>query len=200
MAEVAQDTKIKSNPMNIDVILFEMMLNHNLSFTVNNGNINFPVDQQKITISEFAIYPDLDIKTLEAMAEYKEGNENAIRAAVEAVKSNLVTYKNPEDILSAASAAETKKPEVNEAKIEQMGDTEFSVITNRLKISKQIKLEKEQKSFIVSFNSREISGFINYVESKKIKIFINSEEVKPKFEVDFLKRVFPYVEVKITLK
>lgn len=189
------------------VILFEMRLNHNLNFFINDGKLIFEVDKQSIIISEFSIFPDLEITKLSALAEYREGNETAILSAIERIKTNIAIKemsaleKTSDTQPKAEQASEPEEIKLTEnQKINNIKDAEFNVITNRLNISKQVTLEKRQKTFSIDFNSREISGFINYVESKKIKIFINGEEIKPKHEIEFLKRVFPYISVEITLK
>jgi len=178
------------------MITFEMIFNHNITFDTNGEDVVYNKEEQDIVLREFSIFPSLDIKKMEVIAKYNGDATEAIKAAVKKVRTppGGPVRKNAAKPVQVVGEKTSEEPNINNKK------RSFNIITNRLKVSKQFPITSNSSFFEFEFNPKEITKFINYVESKKIKIFIDGEEIKPKSEIDFLKEVIPTVQAKIYLK
>ena len=199
-------------------ILFEFVMNHNLMYGFKDGKFIFNVDEQQINITKLAIYPDLELTKMSALASYEyktnveDVNAAAIIEATRYLKTSLIntqTLEDPkptkkvEDKDSEETTQKDKEKEINESTINNIKDIKeasISIITDSLKISKQVHLKKGEKTFTIDFKPKEISKFINYRESKKIKIFVNGNEKRPVEEKEFISRILPSINLEITLK
>jgi hypothetical protein len=210
-------------------ILFEFVMNHNLMYGFKDGKFIFDVDEQQINITRLAIYPDLELTQMSALAHYEfkgvdNANADAIIDATRYIRTPLTgtasvttkTLNNPKPTVKAEEvedkdtkgkkdkdAQDEDKKKVNEStinNIKEIVEANISVITDSLKISKQIQLKPGSKVFTVDFKPHEIAKFINFRESKKIKIFINGVEKRPMEEKEFISRILPSINLEITLK
>jgi len=203
-------------------ILFEFIMNHNLMYGFKDGKFIFNVDEQQINITKIAIYPDLELTKMSALASYEfktkveDVNAAAIIEATRYLRTSLTNTETLEDPKPTAKTEtkETKKDsdktpqeedtkEINESTINNIKDIKeasISIITDSLKISKQVNLKPGVKTFSIDFKPKEISKFINYRESKKIKIFVNGNEKRPVEEKEFISRILPSINLEITLK
>ena len=72
------------------------------------------------------------------------------------------------------------------------------VSAKRLDLEESFIVTRNQKSVEVIFDYKEITNRINYIDSKKIKIFVNNTDtLVPKHEIDFLKHIFPKIKVSL---
>ena len=183
--------------MSETMITFEMIFNHNIMFEVDGEELIYDKDEQDIVLREFSIYPNLDIRKMEVVAKYDGKAEDVIRNSLSKVTTKPGSVKK--------GSAEKKKPENLDVKTDGNADINnkkrsFNIITNRLKVSKQFSISSGAKDCVFEFKPKEVTKFINYVESKKSKIFIDGNEVKPKAEIEFFKEVIPTVKAKVYLK
>ena len=228
--------KVKDEKTKEDVtgaILFEFVMNHNLMYGFKDGKLQFNVDEQQINITKLAIYPDLELTKMSALAQYEykevvtDVNAAAIIDATRYIRTSLtggmsgerkttVTNLKPTAKVEAEDEESNKedskkkkdgecedKKKVNEStinNIKEIKEANISVITDSLKISKQIQMKPGSKTFTVDFKPHEIAKFINFRESKKIKIFINGVEKRPMEEKEFISRILPSINLEITLK
>ncbi len=187
-----------------NMITFEMVFNHNIMFNVEGDNLIYDKAEQDIVLREFSIFPELDIDRMEVVAQYDGKAEDVIKNSLSKVATGNVSMKNkpePESTQEPVQeTVETSDVETGENTNINNKKRSFNIITNRLKVSKQFSITKGSKDFTFEFKPKEITKFINYVESKKIKIFIDGNEVKPKAEIEFLKEVIPMIKAKVYLK
>ena len=174
-----------------------MIFNHNIMFDVVGEELIYDKSEQDVVLREFSIYPSLEISKMEIVAKYDGKAEDVIKNALTKVTTKPGSMKK--------DSTDKKQPEKLDVKTDGNANINnkkrsFNIITNRLKVSKQFPISSGSKDFVFEFKPKEITKFINYVESKKIKIFIDGNEVKPKAEIEFLKEVIPTVKAKVYLK
>lgn len=75
----------------------------------------------------------------------------------------------------------------------------FMITSTKLNFSKVIQIGKKETNFRIQVVPDDIKGFVNYITSKKIKIFINGVELAPKDEIDFLTEIFPYIDIDLEM-
>lgn len=193
--------------------VFQFVLNHSIKYTVANNEITFVPENQDITITELSIFPQLDISVIEAMASYPDGNDvhvaeatasilniNAAATAMPAKSAPVVkNIKSTEPITKKVK--EDEKAPVNEA-VTNPGKTieklDVQVLTTQLSIQKQVQVTGNK--FSVISKSEDIASFMNYIDSKKVKVFLNGKEFQPKQEMEFIKRIFPQIDITVHLK
>lgn len=206
-----------------NTVLFEYQIAHNLSISVVNGEIIFNEPQQNIFITRLAVKPVMEIDKVDMLAHYPQGTHKAIQDAVGKIVNiaakqtpvrEVKTVKTAEDIIKQRATeksdekkpADAKKPEgkVNEAEEKQAGeasampDMEIQVITDMLDVPTQVAVK--DKTLSVVTRPDEMSQFVTFRQSKKIKVLINGKELQPKQEIEFVKRIFPQIEMKVYLK
>lgn len=206
-----------------NTVLFEYQIAHNLSISVVNGEIIFNEPQQNIFITRLAVKPAMEIDKVDMLAHYPQGTHKAIQDAVGKIVNiaakqtparEVKTVKTAEDIIKQRATeksdekkpADVKKPEgkVNEAEEKQAGDAsampdmEIQVITDMLDVPTQVTVK--DKTLSVVTRPDEMSQFVTFRQSKKIKVLINGKELQPKQEIEFVKRIFPQIEMKVYLK
>jgi len=174
------------------MITFEMVFNHNIMFDIEGDQLIYDKNEQDIVLREFSIFPSLNITKMEIIAQYDGKAEDVIKNSLSKVVTKTGSVKK--DPVETSDIKTEINADINNKK------RTFNIITNRLKVSKQFSVTNGSNNFTFEFKPKEITKFINYVESKKIKIFIDGNEVKPKTEIEFLKEVIPIVKAKIYLK
>jgi hypothetical protein len=168
------------------VITFTMTFNHDLKFEMEGENLIYDKSKQDITLEEFSIFPSIDLDKMEIITKYEKAAEVAVADSVKKIKTRF----DKSGRVARANIRADKTADnvgINNKK------RSFNVVTNRLNVSKQFTLDSGAKQFVYEFNPKEITKFINYVQSKKIKIFIDGNEIKPKNEIEFLKEVIPNI-------
>ncbi len=199
-----------------NMITFEMIFNHNIMFNTENDELVYNKGDQDIVLREFSIFPELEIDKMEIVAKYSGKAEDVVRNSLNKVVTRIGSVKktDSEEVKKHVEDRDETQDESSEndislEKIEEKTQENgginnkkrsFNIITNRLKVSKQFSIKNNSKYFIFEFKPKDITKFINYVESKKIKIFIDGNEIKPKTEIEFLKEIIPIVQAKIYLK
>ena len=189
-------------------IVFTYEIEHNLNIQVRNGQILFDESQQKIFITKMSVKPSVELTRVEMLAHYPQGTNKAIQEAVgkilnisakSAPARDVRTVKTAEEILKQRA---TEKPgekeggeKVNEA---AMPDMDIQVITDMLDVPTQVTIEDDK--FSVVTRPDEMSQFVTFRQSKKIKVLINGRDFQPKQEIEFVKRVFPQIEMTAYLK
>ena len=214
----------KNKTENITELLFSFTLNHDIRYEFKNGELVFDVDDQHITITRLEVTPDLILTKMSALAEYRFSdntnnvNASAIIDATKYLKTSLSTIKtktNLDDVTVKKQTTDTDLEDKKQNKdsqdtqdsqkvqesesIKNIKEVSVNIITDSLKIAKQVKI-RDDNTFSVEFKPSEITKFINFRESKKIKIFVNGIEKRPMEEKEFISRILPFVNLEITLK
>lgn len=193
------------------VTRLEYVLKYNINIQIRDNVIQFKPDEQKIYVTGMTVQPAVELKSATFLAHYPEGMDNTIAAAVKKIV-NIRAVATPDKGLTNTvksrtikRASDAVKPDtnddeqpVNEAADAPLPDTNIQILADRCNIQNQVEI-KEGKFSIVT-KSVEMAEFITWSESKKIKIFINNQEIKPKFEVEFLKAVFPQIDLTVYTK
>lgn len=183
--------------------IFEYQLEHQLHIDVRDGKIFFDESKQDIYITKMSIKPAIDIKRVEVLAHYPKGTEQTVAEAVgkilnvraKATATKETTRLSKKTISDAKELLRNDTQEkVNESAIQDMS---IQVITDMLNIPNQIKIDGDQ--FKIMTESSKMTQFITFRQSKKIKIFINAKEFAPMDEVEFVKRIFPQIEMTVYL-
>ena len=80
-------------------------------------------------------------------------------------------------------------------------DAEILIFVKNLKIKRDFSYNANStKSFNIILEPQDISlDIIGYVESKKTKIMINNNEIRPKSELGFLQHILPSIKIEILL-
>ena len=88
------------------------------------------------------------------------------------------------------------------ANISKMNDISFVLALNHLKINDTATIKKNYKGTVLdlSFDTEKVEKYINHYELKKLKLFINNEEIKePKRELKFISAILTRLDIKIQL-
>ena len=80
-------------------------------------------------------------------------------------------------------------------------DAEILLFVKNLKIKREFSYNATKtKSFNIILEPKDISlDIIGYVESKKTKIMINNNEIRPKSELGFIQHILPSIKIEILL-
>lgn len=183
-------------------VTFQYMVKHKLVINVKGNSILFNEADQEITITGMSVSPALELTTVEAIAHYPDGAAKTIADAVSKIlntgaKAVAVKTEAEKKSNTIINVGDMKKP-VNEAAGAAMPDMSIEVITDMLDVSTQVSAEGD--SFKVQTKASDMSSFITFRQSKKIKIFINGAEFSPMNEVEFVKRVFPQIDMNVKYK
>lgn len=182
--------------MSNKVITFEYEIEHKLDISVVGGKVMFDESKQEIYLTKMSVKPAVEITKVELLANYPEGTEKAISDAmskiinVEAKATPVREAKPRGNIINAGDI----KP-IKEAAIPDMS---VNVITDMLNIPTQVNVDGT--NFKVVTQASDMSQFITFRQSKKIKIFINGKEFAPRQELEFIKRVFPQINMTVYIK
>ena len=187
--------------MAVKVVTFEYELEHRLDISVKDGVVTFDESAQEIYLTKMSAKPAVEIDRVEIMASYPEGAEKAIAEAVGKIintGAKAVPAKEPTRVGGVMRSAGEIAPGakgVNEAAVPDMN---VQVITEMLDIPVQMNIGGA--SFKIVTRSADMAQFITFTQSKKIKIFINGKEFAPKQELEFVKRVFPQLDMTVYVK
>lgn len=200
---MAQEETSASN-----TVVFEYEIEHNLSIQVRNGEIIFDESQQKIFITKLSVNPAVELTKVEMLAHYPQGSHKAIQDAVGKIVNiqarqtparEVKTVKTAEDIIKQRAAGDGKEKGEGETVNESaMPDMDIQVITDMLDVPTQVTIDG--KEFEIVTRPDEMSQFVTFRQSKKIKVLINGRDFQPKQEIEFVKRIFPQIEMKVYLK
>ena len=202
---------------NSKTVIFEYEIQHNLTFSVNGNNVQFKPEEQMIYLMGMKIQPALEISTVEVLAHYPDGAEKTIADSIAILlkSTNKDTQKAIQGIPTKETAETTRRRETD-AKLNKTSSSQASTIKNvnealnagkvmnvtvssiQLKVSDQ--LQNSGSGFKITTKSERIAEFITATESKKIKIFINGIEIQPKLELEFIKRVFPQIDMTVNIE
>ncbi len=197
-------------------VVFEYELEHQLKIEVRGGVITFDESQQEIYLTKMTVKPAVEITRVEILASYPNGTEKTIAEAVgkilnvgakaaptkETVRTTK-TMRTFNDIMGKGPEpkAEPKKPEEGKSeaiKESAIPDMSVQVITDMLNIPSQVNVEGD--NFKVVTKSENMTQFVTFRQSKKIKVFINGKEFAPMDEIEFIKRVFPQIDMTVFIK
>lgn len=195
-------------------LVFEYELKHKLQIIVKGGVVAFDESQQEIYLTKLKVQPAIDLQKVEVKAYYPEGAKKQIAAAVSrilnvhakptATKETMrgeKTMRSVEAIRepSGASGQESKtKDESTPVKEAAIPDMYIDVVSDMLAISGNYNVDGS--TFKVTTTSEDMMKIITFRKSKYVKVFINGKEFKPQDEVEFVRRVFPQIDMTVHMK
>jgi hypothetical protein len=192
-------------------VIFEYQLKHKLKIQVNGGAVIFNEKEQEIYLTGLKVQPAMDLQKIEVKAHYPAGTAKQIAEAVSKILNihakpapTRETVRGEKTLVNASeiskkAAAKTPDAEKGEAiKESALPDMYVDVVSDMLNISGNYDVDGSQ--FSVSTSSEDMMKIITFRKSKYVKIFINGKEFKPQDEVEFVRRVFPQIDMTVYLK
>lgn len=181
---------------------FEYELSHRLHIEVSGGRAVFDESKQEIFLTGAYISPNVELQSMTVKAHYPLGAASTIADAIKSIV-NVDAKVMPAErraqsktIVSADEIGEdVTKERIDEAAIPDMS---IDVITDMLNVPVDVTLDGNEFSF--STRSEDMSRFITFRQSKKMKVFINGKEFAPKQELEFVKKVFPQIDMTVRYK
>ena len=180
-------------------VTFQYFIKHKLTIEVTGNNVTFNEADQQVYVTAMSISPAMEISKIDVTAHYPNGAAASIADAVQKIlntgakaeAAKTTTRVSPNTVIKAEDIKKTNESANNVTMSVQ-------VITDMLDIATQVNVDGG--NFKIQTKSSDMSEFVTFRQSKKIKIFINGKEFAPKEEMEFIKRVFPQVDMTVYLK
>ena len=132
--------------------------------------------------------PDEDIEVKEDMSI--ESATSAESRGVDTFSDDIYNGTNPENFPNIHKLV-YKDPTTNDYM-----DIKFEISCSNLSVKNTFEWNDNNPEFVIT--SEKIKNtFIDYREAKKVKIYVNGIEIRPKYETEFIKAILPFIKIKL---
>ena len=160
-----------------DKLTLGFRLNYSLKFKTENGIIVANEAENFIVrLGTMSVFPDMPISELKIRSIYGKGTDVELLDAVKIM--NMFKL----------------------AKHGSYEDSVYDVSGTYIDFTRDFDYKKDTKVYSGVIKSDEYFKQVTYITSKKIKIFVNGTERKPKDEQLFIERIFPQIEFELNLR